>query len=165
MKENIIMAYMMRVDEKKGCIYQGYVAGIANSLKAIQEFVGGPIQAINIEHGIVAICNDDGKCDKLLPNRVWFGDTKAVSDIAIKDSKKCDDVVTMYLLDNDKAIYTIVGNILVVRCDGEGNFTSIQEEDIPVIEGLLLPVGFMDGEASFIQDYKSLPEYIECGGK
>ena len=55
----------------------------------------------------------------------------------------------------------VVGNILAVRHDNVGNFTSIREEDIPVIESLLFPFGCICNETVFMQGSDYLPEYKE----
>lgn len=44
---------------------------IANTLKALQEAVGGNIEVLPLKHGIVLICNEEGKLEGLTPN-LWL---------------------------------------------------------------------------------------------
>ena len=113
-----IKAYMMRVDEKSGQVYKGYIGEIKNALKPKQDFVnynkpGGLIQVINVDD-IDIICDDESKLKSFPPNRVWLIDGRVV-DI-------------------------FCGNILAVRHDAYGEFTSILHEDIKTINEFLKPV-------------------------
>lgn len=110
MIEEMIKAYMMRVSDD-GVVYKGYIGEIENSLKAKQEFVGGLIQVIPITSEIDLICNDEGKLRNLPINRALFYDT----------GKK------------DEMYDFVVGNCLCVRHNNSGYFTSILDEDIPII--------------------------------
>lgn len=112
-KDNFITAYILRVDEQ-GRQYQGYLAEVENSLEAEQKLVGGYIQVIRLTDEIDCIINDDGKLQGYPPNRLW----KAGNEI----------------------YDFIVGNIECVRCNSEGEFTSILPEDIPMIESVLVPI-------------------------
>lgn len=94
--------------------YRGYAGEIRNSLKELQRYVGGLIQAVHITPEIIVICNDEGKLQHLPLNRALLGDNSQVIDY-------------------------FVGDILLVRSSGE-NFASIRPEDIPVIERLLIPL-------------------------
>ena len=126
--------YMMRVSED-GKPYRGYVGEIENTLEAKQAYVGGLIQVIRLDEKIDAIINDEGKLIPLQWNRLWFVDGKEPIDI-------------------------IMGNILCCRHDDEGNFTDIQEEDIPVILSHL-KVMFFDIEVP----NEMLEEYDGSGDK
>ena len=106
MKQEKILAYKLRVDEKTGEIYKGYFEEIENTLRAKQDFVGGTIQCLHLTNEIDMVCNDDGKLMGLPLNRVWFYESQPI------------DVV--------------MGNILCVRHEGD-EFTSIREDDEPVI--------------------------------
>lgn len=160
MKEDKIKAYLMRVDKENRRIYQGYVSEIDNTLEAKQKFVGGTIQVVHLTEDIDIICNDNGKNENLLPNRVWIGDKKPIADGIFVDEDN-NNMTVIYMLGIYDIVDVIVGNIIAVRHDDEGNFTSIQEEDIPVIESLLYPFDVIFNQVVFMKDYKSLPEYIE----
>lgn len=135
-KSKFITAYLLRVDEQ-GQQYQGYMAEVENSLEAEQKLVGGYIQVIRLTDEIDCIINDDGKLQGYPSNRLW------------KSGNEIYDF--------------IVGNIQCVRHDDEGNFISIQPEDIPIIEEALVPIvgmGEVDGNIVFTtQPSKFLPKW------
>ena len=93
--------------------YRGYAGEIRNSLKELQRYVGGLIQAVHLTQSVIVICNDEGKLQQLPINRAR--------------------------IDNDQVIDYFVGNILCVRHSGE-EFASIEPEDIEVIERCLVPL-------------------------
>lgn len=107
MYQKRILSYQMRIDERTELPCKGFLQEIDNTLKAKQEYVGGTIQNIRITPEIDMLCNDDGKLIGLPFNRVWFYEGQPVD--------------------------FIMGNILFVRHDDKGNYTSILEEDIPTI--------------------------------
>ena len=98
---------MMRVSED-GKPFRGYLSEIENSLEAKQAYVGGLIEVIRLNEYIDAVINEEGKLIPLPWNRCWVAEDGEFIDM-------------------------IMGNILCCRHDDEGNFTDIQEEDIPVI--------------------------------
>ena len=106
-----IDVYFLRCDQ--GRQYRGYVGQIENSLKALQSYVGGNIQAVALTPEIIVICNDEGKLQEFQPNRAW--------------------------VDSSGVIDYFVGNILCVRHRGE-EFASIAPMDIEVIERCLIPL-------------------------
>lgn len=113
-----IKAYMMRVNEETGKVYKGYIGEIENSLESKQAYVNfdkpnGLIQVICIE-GIDIICHDEGKLLQYPANRVWMIE---------------DEVADVFC-----------GNILAVRHNAYGEFTSILPEDIVKINTFLKPV-------------------------
>lgn len=109
--------------------YRGYVTEIENTLEAKQMFVGGTIQCVHLTDEIDLICNDEGKLIGLPPNRAWFYDGKVID--------------------------VLVGNCLCCR-HHEGDFTSIHQEDVPVILNALRPlVDAGDGK-----HLMPLPEYL-----
>ncbi len=115
-----IKAYMMRMSDD-GEVYKGYFGEIENTLQAIQSFAGGDIQVISLSSGIVLICNEEGKLEGLPPNRALY-----------------------YEADGKDTIYDfVVGNCLCVRYNDEGNFTSILEEDLAVIQRFAKPIEFI----------------------
>ena len=51
-----------------------YVAHISNTLQSLQCIVGGPIEAVGILEGIVAICNEEGRIIGLPENKSFLCD-------------------------------------------------------------------------------------------
>ena len=120
MEQDKIQAYLLRVDRLSGVVYKGYLANVDNSLEAEQAYVNynephGLIAVVSITDEIDVICNDEGKLKNLPINRFLISDDGVVLDM-------------------------LVGNIMCVRHNSEGEFTSIKEEDIPMIEGRLIPL-------------------------
>lgn len=120
MKQSKIKAYLMRTDEKSKIVYKGYLAEVDNTLEAEQAYVNynkphGLITVVSINNDIDIICNDEGKIRNFPINRFLVSDDGIVLDM-------------------------LVGNIMCVRHNSAGEFTSIREEDIPVIESHLIPL-------------------------
>lgn len=120
MKQSKIQAYLLRVNKLSGVVYKGYLAEVDNTLEAEQRYVNfdephGLITVVSINDDIDVICNDEGKLRNFPINRFLVSDAGVVLDM-------------------------LVGNIMCVRHNSEGEFTSIREEDIPVIESLLIPL-------------------------
>ena len=120
MKQSKIKAYLMRTDEKSKIVYKGYLAEVDNTLEAEQAYVNynkphGLITVVSINNDIDIIANDEGKLNNYPINRFLVSDDGVVLDM-------------------------LVGNIMCVRHNEEGEFTSIREEDIPVIESHLIPL-------------------------
>ena len=120
MKQSKIKAYLMRTDEKSKIVYKGYLAEVDNTLEAEQAYVNynkphGLITVVSINNDIDIIANDEGKLNNFPINRFLVSDDGVVLDM-------------------------LVGNIMCVRHNEEGEFTSIREEDIPVIESHLIPL-------------------------
>lgn len=119
-EQDKIQAYLLRVDRLSGVVYKGYLANVDNSLEAEQAYVNynephGLIAVVSITDEIDVICNDEGKLKNLPINRFLISDDGVVLDM-------------------------IVGNIMCVRHNSEGEFTSIKEDDIPIIESRLIPL-------------------------
>lgn len=114
MKEECINAYILRVNSE-GIQYRGYFASLENSLKAKQELVGGNIEVVRITPEIDAIINEEGKLRCLPMNRLWTDGSGETYDL-------------------------LVGNIVCVRHNEEGEFTSILETDKKIIDQLLIPI-------------------------
>jgi hypothetical protein len=117
MKQEKIQAYLLRVNKLSGVVYKGYLAEVDNTLEAEQRYVNfdephGLITVVSIND---VICNDEGKLRNFPINRFLVSDAGVVLDM-------------------------LVGNIMCVRHNSEGEFTSIREEDIPVIESHLIPL-------------------------
>lgn len=51
----------MKVIIKRPCDQFGEEATIPNTLRALQEAVGGYIETVTLDNGVVLICNEDGK--------------------------------------------------------------------------------------------------------
>lgn len=120
MKQSKIQAYLLRVDKLSGVVYKGYLVEVDNSLEAEQAYVNydephGLITVISINDNIDIICNDEGKLKNFPINRFLVNDDGVVLDM-------------------------LVGNIMCVRHNSEGEFTSIKEDDIPIIESHLIPL-------------------------
>lgn len=120
MEQDKIQAYLLRVDRLSGVVYKGYLANVDNSLEAEQAYVNynephGLIAVVSITDEIDVICNDEGKLKNLPINRFLISDDGVVLDM-------------------------LVGNIMCVRHNSEGEFTSIKEDDIPIIESRLIPL-------------------------
>lgn len=107
----MIDAYILRCDYDGP--YRGYVWRIENTLKALQSYVDGPIEALALTPEIVVICHEEGKLHQFPLNRAYM------------DGEKVQDF--------------FCGNLLCVRCSGD-EFASIEPEDIAVIERLLIPL-------------------------
>lgn len=120
MKQSKIQAYLLRVNKLSGVVYKGYLAEVDNTLEAEQRYVNfdephGLITVVSINDDIDVICNDEGKLRNFPINRFLVSDAGVVLDM-------------------------LIGNIMCVRHNSEGEFTSIREEDIPVIESHLIPL-------------------------
>lgn len=139
-KNKRITAYLLRVDEKSRIPYKGYLTEVENSLEAEQYYVNydrsnGIIQVITLD-GIDYILHDESKLLGFPPNRVIVGDKGEVLDI-------------------------IAGNIMCVRHNADGDFTSILKSDIDVIEKRLRPIFAVIRNTVFIRGSDDLPEYKE----
>ena len=137
---NKILSYQMRVDKDTGQVYRGSLVEIENSLKAKQDYVNyneprGLIQVIYID-GIDIICHDEGKLKQFPPNRVWIDEYGKTIDI-------------------------FCGNILAVRHNDEGEFTSIHPEDVSIINKYLKPVIRVGNKLMAIPEESWLEEYRE----
>lgn len=112
-KPTTLLGYSLRVSStrKKPC--RGYITEVDNTLKALQENVGGRIGVVTLFDGVVLIFCEDGEELRYPLNRIW------VSEVG-------------------EQIDYFSGNILAVRVDGD-EFISIQEEDISKIDDLLPP--------------------------
>ena len=116
-----IKAIFLRVDEEN--IQRGYIGEIQNTLVDKQSYVGGYIEVISVDGVIDLICNEDGKLLHLPSNRALVGEEGQILDV-------------------------VVGNIVCVRHDKDGEFTSISEEDMETIKKYLRPckiIGVRDG--------------------
>lgn len=129
MKQEKIQAYLLRVNKLSGVVYKGYLAEVDNTLEAEQRYVNydephGLITVLSITDEIDVIANDEGKLMNYPINRFVVDDMGGVYDM-------------------------LVGNLMCVRHNSEGEFTSILPEDIPVIEKHLIPLNPL-----CLQEYK-----------
>jgi hypothetical protein len=120
MKQSKIQAYLLRVNKLSGVVYKGYLAEVDNTLEAEQRYVNydephGLITVLSITDEIDVIANDEGKLKNYPINRFVVDDMGGVYDM-------------------------LVGNLMCVRHNSEGEFTSIKEDDIPIIESHLIPL-------------------------
>ena len=120
MKQEKIQAYLLRVNKLSGVVYKGYLAEVDNTLEAEQRYVNydephGMITVLSITDEIDVIANDEGKLMNYPINRFVVDDMGGVYDM-------------------------LVGNLMCVRHNSEGEFTSIKEDDIPIIESHLIPL-------------------------
>lgn len=86
---------------------------IENTLDAMQEFVNGDIEVINITDKILLVCNEEGKMRGLPP--------------------------TAFIVRNQQAQDVIVGKFFLCREDGE-NMVSVQKSDIADFKRIVLPI-------------------------
>ena len=86
---------------------------IENTLDAMQEFVDGPIEVINITDEILLVCNEEGKMRGLPPSA--------------------------FIVRNQQAQDVIVGKFFLYREDGE-DMVGIQESDIEDFKRIVLPI-------------------------
>ena len=134
MKKEKIKIFAMRCSKNK--VYRGRIEEIENTLEAKQKFVGGYIEVVNLTDEIDLVLNDEGKLNGLPFNRVWKDKDNKILDI-------------------------LAGNILACRFDNEGNFTSILDNDIPVILERLPAIMAVIDKTVFVRQEAELPEYEE----
>ena len=120
MKQEKIQAYLLTVNKLSGVVYKGHLAEVDNTLEAEQRYVNydephGLITVLSITDEIDVIANDEGKIMNFPINRFLVSGDGVVLDM-------------------------LVGNIMCVRHNSEGEFTSIKEDDIPIIESRLIPL-------------------------
>lgn len=126
-----IRVYALRVN-KDGKPCKGYFMEIDNDAEAWKDFVGGWPSEIRIRHGVVVICDEDGKLKNYSPNR-------AISR-------------------NGHLIDYFVGDIFVCR-RGEDSLASINDLDIPLIEETLLPIWELREKEVLCRPADTLPDY------
>ena len=134
MKEKTVKIFAMRCSEDR--VFKGHIEDKENTLEASKLFVGGYIQVVSLTEDIDIVINDEGKLDGLPVNRVW-----------------CNS--------DGKAFDILVGNIFACRHDEEGNFTSILEDDIPVILKRLPAFEGTHDKTLYCRREENLPEYGE----
>lgn len=141
--DSFITAYFLRVDEKTGIPYRGYLSQISNTLKALQEYVNfdrphGRIEAYPLNESVKLIIHEEGKFLGYPCNRAILNGKGDVLDV-------------------------LVGNVLCVRSAGE-DFTDIEESDVPIIEALLKPIREVSEGVVYLASAASLPKYEEVRG-
>ena len=140
MSDKRINGYFLRVSEKDGH-FKGYIAEFEDTLKYLQDYVGGYIDVVSLNNDIDLVINDEGKIKGLPINRTIRNNVGEIVDF-------------------------ICGNILCLRHDDEGNFDSILESDIPEIEKRLMPLLSVSADEDRIVFVTTiadiLPEYKEA---
>ena len=136
MMNSCVTAYIMRVSDD-GVNYQGYLADIENTLEEFQSIVDGNIEVIRISDDVLAVLNECGKFIGLKPSRLW----------------KVNDNLDI-----------IHGNIVCVRSDNDGNFVSIQNEDIAVINECFVAIKGIHNVAGNTVIVTVPDEYLEKWG-
>ena len=101
------------------------VMEIENSLKAEQDFVGGYIEVYCIGNNLDLVCNDEGKINGL-------------------------EFRVAHIVD-EKIIEAIAGDCFVCRHNDEGEFVSIEDDDIDYIKENLKSVVFTLGNRIFVR--------------
>lgn len=135
MSDRIINGYFLRVSEELP--YKGYMHEFKDSLEVLQEYVGGYIDVVTLGNKIDLIINDEGKINRLPVNRAWTDADGHILDL-------------------------ICGNILCVRHNSDGEFVSIEKEDIQIIEKTLIPLMTLKGSPYSIRvmvNSAALPVY------
>lgn len=130
-----ILSYQMRVDDSSGVVYKGSLKPIRNNLGELQSFVYGRITVVSITDEIDCICNDEGKLMGLPYNRAFMN---------------CGEIWDI-----------LVGNILCVRHNKAGEFTSILPEDVKTIQRCLKPIRVVGNSILILPNEDSLSEYGE----
>lgn len=101
---------------------QGIEEGIMeveNTLKALQEFVGGYIEVYPISGDLLVVLNEEGKFNGMKP-------------------------VAAYVEDEDKVLDIFYGNFLVCRSKNE-EFTDIKDSDVEFIKSKIKRIVVMFG--------------------
>lgn len=91
----------------KGVDRDPEIQTIPNTLKALQNLVGGYIEVVELDYGVCLICNEDGKCTGLPRN----------FDLPWDDY--------------------IVGTAVFVSLDPEGNFSSLDNDQVKHVKEFL----------------------------
>lgn len=131
-----ILGYLMRVNENTGQVCKGSLVEVFNNLGALQSCVGGRIEVMSVNEEIDAILNDDGKMTGLPYNRAL-----------VNGAGEADDL--------------LAGNILCVRHNKAGEFTSIFPEDVKTIQRYLKPIRVVGNSIIILPNEDSLSEYGE----
>lgn len=106
-----IKAYILRLDEDdEHQHYRGYLGSIRNIPEGLADIVYGDIREVVIANNIVAFYSD-------------------INTFAPYNS---------VLIQDEMIVGYLGGNIVCVRKENEG-YTSIQEEDIPIVKEHLIP--------------------------
>lgn len=129
-----ILGYLLRVNPATGQVYKGSLVEVANNLGGLQSCVGGRIEVISINEEIDAILNEDGKIIGLPYNRAFMDGAGEVWDI-------------------------FCGNILCVRHNKAGEFTSILSEDVKTIHSYLKPLRVVGNSVIVLSNEDGLEEF------
>jgi len=89
------------------------VKAIQNELRSLQKAVGGPIQILPIGSGVVLICHEEGKLERLPFNFFWHGDSIVGPVLFAKDGED-GELVSLDEMDVQQ-IMCKVGFPMVIR--------------------------------------------------
>lgn len=131
MNEACINAYFTRVDAATP--YKGYIGEIENTFEALKSYICGRITTYDFTDDIVVVAEEDAVILGRRLNRVLF------------DS-------------NSKRITLFAGNLLFVRHEGD-QFTSLQAEDVALIEERFKPIERIFGGEVYLKPADELPEW------
>ena len=108
-----ILTIQLKIDDSGKPMKPVFVE-VDNTLKAMQEFVAGNIEVIKIED-IIVVMNEEGKLKDLPLNCILYDENREVID-------------------------GLVGNLLCCRANSDGDFVSIKENDLEILEKHLIQV-------------------------
>lgn len=104
--------------------WQGLIE-IEDTQKAKEDFVGGSLEEIKITDGFIAICNENAFIENLETTAVLLGEGDATDEA----------------FDTRGINFVVQGACFVCRCDNDGIFIPITDEDVRVIKHYLKAVG------------------------
>lgn len=131
MSEAFINAYFFRVDAATP--YKGYMGEIENTFKAMKNCIGGRITTYDFTDEIVVVAEEDAVILGRPLNRALF------------DS-------------NGERITVFAGNLMFVRHE-EDRFTSLQAEDVVLIEERFKPIERIFGGEVYLKPADELLEW------
>lgn len=138
MKLKYLKGYSLRVSSV-GEQYQGYIKEVLNLTQALEDYVGGEVEAIPILNGLVAIVNKGGHFRGMYSFSLLNPTPEEEKQVVLfhVDGKGLDFPINrIWVSEDDEEADVLCGDIFVVRCVGN-LLTSILEEDIPKIEEVL----------------------------
>lgn len=135
MENKRITAYLIRVNEKLGTIYKGYLCDVGNSVEFRKKYIEDTIEIHNLCNNINIICEDEAVIMGRTLNRAFYDEDGKLKNV-------------------------FAGNLMVVRYD-ENGFSSIYKEDIENIEKMLQPIDHIACGKVFLKSSKQLKVWEE----